>query len=79
MARDEKISKKKIKQDCSFCKTKTVPDYKNPSSLRRFMSERGKILAAGHTGTCAKHQRVLREMIIRARFLALVPYVDRTL
>ena len=50
-------------------------DYKDTAKLRRFMSERSKILPRRTTGTCAMHQRQLTEAIKRARQIALLPYV----
>ena len=50
-------------------------DYKDAAKLRRFMSERSKILPRRTTGTCAMHQRQLTEAIKRARQIALLPYV----
>lgn len=60
---------------CNFCKKKTLPEWKDPQELRRFLSERGRILAASRTGLCAKHQRKLTVAIKRARHLALLPFV----
>ena len=51
-------------------------DYKDVTRLRRFTSERGKILPRRMTGTCAKHQRQLSTAIKRARTIALMPYVS---
>ena len=53
----------------------TVIDYKDTAKLRRFMSERSKILPRRTTGVCAMHQRELTEAIKRARQIALLPYV----
>ena len=50
-------------------------NYKDPSYLRRFVTERGKILPRRITGTCAQHQRMLTTEIKRARALALLPFV----
>ena len=50
-------------------------DYKDTAKLRRFMSERSKILPRRTTGVCAMHQRELTEAIKRARQIALLPYV----
>ena len=63
------------KKVCRFCSQKAKIDYKDPDSLRRFITERGKILPRRITGTCAKHQRTLALEIKRARALALLPYV----
>lgn len=64
------------KRVCRFCAQKMNIDYKDPDSLRRYISERGKILPRRITGTCAKHQRRLALQIKRARTLALLPYVS---
>jgi len=52
-----------------------VIDYKEPRTLRYFISERGKIIPRRITGTCAKHQRSLTTAIKRARTIALLPYI----
>ena len=60
---------------CSFCVGKVEAiDYKDVAKLKRYMSERGKILPRRMTGTCALHQRQLTEAIKRARHIALLPY-----
>ena len=60
---------------CAFCVDKVQSiDYKDVVKLRRFTSERGKILPRRMTGTCAAHQRQLTEAIKRARHIALLPY-----
>ncbi len=60
---------------CGFCVDKVENiDYKDIARLRRYMSERGKILPRRVTGTCAVHQRELTTAIKRARHLALLPY-----
>ena len=62
---------------CQFCVEKVQHiDYKDVLRLRRFTSERGKILPRRMTGTCAKHQRQLSVAIKRARTIALMPYVS---
>ena len=62
---------------CQFCVEKVQHiDYKDVARLRRFTSERGKILPRRMTGTCAKHQRQLSTAIKRARTIALLPYVS---
>ncbi len=61
---------------CQCCVDKaTYIDYKDTAKLRRFLSERSKILPRRTTGTCAMHQRQLTEAIKRARQVALLPYV----
>jgi small subunit ribosomal protein S18 len=60
---------------CAFCleKSKTI-DYKDVATLRRYLTDRGKIRSRRKTGTCAKHQRRLAVAIKRARHLALLPF-----
>lgn len=62
---------------CRFCVQNLTVDYKRPDSLRRFVTERGKILPRRITGTCAKHQRALAREIKRSRVLAFLPYAKR--
>jgi len=60
---------------CAFCADQaTSIDYKDLSTLTRYVNERGRILPRRRTGTCAKHQRCLSQAIKRARHLALIPY-----
>lgn len=67
--------RKARKKVCGFCVDKVeYIDYKDIARLRRYMSERGKILPRRVTGTCARHQRELTVAIKRARHLALLPY-----
>ena len=63
------------KKVCVFCGKDNVIDYKDTNKLKRYISERGKILPRRITGNCAKHQRALTVAIKRARHLALMPYV----
>ncbi len=71
--RYKKTSRRKV---CSFCVDKVEDiDYKDVAKLRRYITEKGKILPRRQTGTCAKHQRALTTAIKRARFMALLPYV----
>ena len=61
---------------CIFCADKVdFIDYKDSGKLRKFISERGKILPRRISGTCAKHQRELNTAIKRARNMALLPFV----
>ncbi len=74
--RDNKAKPRKRRKVCQFCVDKaTHIDYKDTARLRKFMSERSKILPRRTTGTCAMHQRQLTEAIKRARQIALLPYV----
>ncbi len=63
------------KKVCRFCAQKAKIDYKDPDGLRRYTTERGKILPRRITGTCAKHQRRLALEIKRARAICLLPFV----
>ena len=68
---------RKRKKVCVFCADKVAYiDYKDSAKLRKFISERGKILPRRITGTCAKHQRELTTAIKRARQVALLPYIS---
>ena len=62
---------------CEFCENKIENiDYKDTATLKKYISERGKILPRRATGTCAKHQRKVTEAIKRARNVALLPYTS---
>lgn len=61
---------------CRFCADTSLEiNYKNPKSLRYFITERGKIIPRRLSGCCAKHQRALTHAIKRARTIAFLPYV----
>lgn len=64
------------KKVCVFCGKDNVIDYKDVNKLKRYISERGKILPRRITGNCAKHQRALTVAIKRARHIAIMPYVQ---
>lgn len=69
-----RTQKKKV---CVFCgKENNEIDYKDTAKLKKYVSERGKILPRRITGNCAKHQRALTVAIKRARHIALMPYVQ---
>ena len=73
---NDRVHPRKRKKVCSFCVDKvTHIDFKDTVKLRRYLSERGKILPRRTTGTCAAHQRQLTVAIKRARPIALLPYV----
>ena len=72
--RGKYIPKRKV---CFFCRDKVKNiDYKDPASLRPYVSDRGKIAPRRKSGACARHQRALAVAIKRARHLALLPYVS---
>jgi len=63
------------KKPCKFCDDKSRKiDYKEPATLRRFVTDQGKIIPSSVTGTCSRHQRALTKAIKRARNIALMPY-----
>lgn len=75
-ARQARPMMRKRKKICIFCADKVdYIDYKDSGKLRKFISERGKILPRRISGACAKHQRDLNTAIKRARQAALLPYV----
>ncbi|HIW36864.1 MAG TPA: 30S ribosomal protein S18 [Candidatus Treponema faecavium] len=71
-AKNKAFFRKKV---CRFCTQKTTITYKDADMLRRYTTERGKILPRRITGTCAKHQRRLALEIKRARSICLLPFV----
>ena len=75
MAYNKGGARKGRRKVCQFCVDKCDHiDYKDASKLRRYTSERAKILPRRVTGTCAKHQRELTIAIKRARQFAILPY-----
>lgn len=72
--KNPKKARKSVKKACAFCVDKAAIDYKDVAKLRRYMTEKGKILPRRTTGLCAKHQRELQAAIKRARVMALLPY-----
>ncbi|OGE38128.1 30S ribosomal protein S18 [Candidatus Daviesbacteria bacterium RIFCSPLOWO2_01_FULL_39_12] len=66
-----------IKKKCLFCKNETTPAYTDIQSLRKFISERDKILPKLRTGSCSKHQRGLTLQIKYARHLALLSFTPK--
>ena len=68
---------RKRKKVCAFCADKVdYIDYKDAARLRKYISERAKILPRRISGTCAKHQRQLTIAIKRSRHVALLPYIS---
>ena len=61
----------------NFAQTNLEPDYKDSLVLRRFITDRGKIIAKAYNGLTAKRQRALSEAIKRARYMGLLPYTDK--
>ncbi len=77
--KDDKAWQKKQKRKvCVFCKDRvTYVDYKDVPTLRKFVSERGKIRARRVTGNCAQHQRDVASAVKNAREMALLPFSTR--
>ena len=72
---NRRLNRKGRKKVCSFCVDKVENiDYKDIAKIRRYISERAKILPRRVTGTCSYHQRALTVAIKRARHLALLPF-----
>ncbi len=68
----KRMNKKKV---CQFCVDKSEHiDYKDVAKLRKYVTEKGKMLPRRMTGVCAKHQRMLAEAVKRARIVALLPF-----
>lgn len=72
-----KVKKTKKPEKCYFEKNNTVPDYKDTLILRRFITDRGKVLPSSKTGVSSKNQRKLSAEIKKARYMALLPYTER--
>jgi len=73
---DRRGASRKRRKVCQFCVDKSQDiDYKDSAKLRKYISERSKILPRRTTGVCAQHQRRLMIAIKRARQIALLPYV----
>ena len=81
---EKKVERKKFfkqhgksrKKVCAFCEDKNCKfiDYKDVNRLKKFVTEKGKIISSRQTGTCARHQRELQVAIKRARNMALLPF-----
>lgn len=66
-----------MNNSCPFCQSGQNPDYKQQETLKKYLSDQGKIVKHLRTGVCAKHQRKLAKAIKQARFLALLPFTTR--
>ena len=74
--KDKKFFRRK--KFCNICANRMdVVDYKDLDLLRKYVSERGKIIARKQTGVCAKHQRKLTTAINRARLVGLLPFAEK--
>lgn len=78
----KKVTKRRVKKinvpkECYFCKEQKTPTFVDNETLRRFLTERGKIMGQARNGLCAKHQKQLTASIKYARHLALLPFTSR--
>lgn len=75
----EEVEEKQIrsKKTCQFCQSKTSPSYTDTAVLRRFMTDRAKIVPKLKSNLCSKHQRSVTKQIKYARHLALLPFTPR--
>lgn len=73
----ESSTKARSKRACVFCQGKSNPSYTDLSALRRFLTDRAKIVAKERSGVCSKHQRQVAKNIKYARHLALLPFVPK--
>jgi small subunit ribosomal protein S18 len=68
------------KRVCRFCADKNLKvDYRDPNTLRLFITERGKIIPRRISGNCAHHQRMVSKAIKRSRQMAMMPYTSSTI
>jgi small subunit ribosomal protein S18 len=71
-------AKKRGKEEgCTFCKTKTVPNWQDYEKLGDFLSPRARIIGSPYTGVCSKHQKRLAQSIKHARHLGLLPFTTQ--
>ena len=73
--RRKKKARLKKKLVCRFCPRPIYVDYKDLKTLRLMVSRTSTIIGRRRTGSCAKYQRAVKEAVLRARFMALLPYV----
>ena len=74
-SKNDKSFRRPRKKVCVFCAEKIdTIDYKDAEKLKKYVSDKGKILPRRVTGACAKHQRKITEAVKRARTIALLPY-----
>lgn len=72
-----RTTKNIIVKDCFFCKEGKNPSFLETELLKKFTSDRGKIVSRGRSGVCSKHQRKLTTHVKYARHLALLPFIVR--
>ena len=62
--------------ECYYCKAKEEPSFKEVLKIKRFITDRGKMIPKSRSGVCSRHQRNLTSEIKKARTLALIPYTE---
>jgi len=70
------LPRRKQRKVCDFCANDVAVNYKNVKQLRKYISERGKLLPRRITGNCARHQRQLTRAVKQARNVALLPFTE---
>lgn len=74
---EEPVKVDRPKKKCLFCQNKSSPTYTDLAGLRRFLTDRAKIVSRERSGVCAKHQRAVARNIKYSRHLALLPFVPK--
>jgi small subunit ribosomal protein S18 len=77
MRKRRRIRKKIISRSCLFCDSGEEVNYREVEALKRYLTDRGKIIGRARSGLCRKHQRKLAVAVKRARYLALLPFLVR--
>ncbi|MEK7595762.1 MAG: 30S ribosomal protein S18 [Patescibacteria group bacterium] len=79
MAFESRKRRRRLEQivpECYFCKAKEEPSFKEVLKIKRFITDRGKIIPKSRSGLCSKHQRSLTTEVKRARLMALIAYTE---
>lgn len=74
---ESKTETTRSKKVCLFCQNKSIPSYTDLVTLRRFLTDRAKILAKARSSVCSRHQRAVAKNIKYARHLSLLPFVPK--
>ncbi|MBI2021668.1 30S ribosomal protein S18 [Candidatus Daviesbacteria bacterium] len=73
----EQVAPRRSKKVCYFCENKKDPSYTDTVTLRKFLSDRSRIIPRLRSGACSRHQRMITREIKHARHLALLPFITR--
>lgn len=74
---EEKVESAPQKTGCFFCQSKKNPTFLDLISLKKYISDRGKIIPALRSGVCSKHQRQVAKGVKQARYLSLLPFTPK--